>query len=51
MRGHFVRDDKISGTMTAFFDLSDSSSPTGYDTWTFSFVGNRIADGATGGSH
>ena len=51
MRGHFVRDDKISGTMTAFFDLSDSSSPTGYDTWTFSFVGNRVADGATGGSH
>jgi hypothetical protein len=43
MRGQFVRDDKISGTMTAFFDVFDDNTPTGYDTWTFSFVGNRIA--------
>jgi len=43
MRGQFVRDDKISGTMTAFFTVTDESTPTGYDTWTFSFVGNRIA--------
>lgn len=51
MRGRFVRDDKISGTMTAFFDQPDDSTPTGYDSWTFSFVGNRVAGGATGGSN
>ena len=45
MRGRFVRDDKISGTMTAFFNLLDERTPTGYDTWTFSFVGNRVAGG------
>ena len=45
MRGRFVRDDKISGTMTAFFNLVDERTPTGYDTWTFSFVGNRVAGG------
>jgi len=42
MRGTFVRDDKISGTMTAFFDQEDTSTPTGFDTWTFAFVGNRV---------
>ncbi len=46
MRGQFVRDDKINGTMTAFFDVSDDNTPTGYDTWTFSFVGNRVAGGS-----
>ena len=51
MRGQFVRDDKISGTMTAFFDVLDGNTPTGYDTWTFSFVGNRVAPSATGGSN
>ncbi len=51
MRGQFVRDDKINGTMTAFFDVADDSTPTGYDTWTFSFVGNRVAGGAPGGSN
>jgi hypothetical protein len=51
MRGQFVRDDKINGTMTAFFDVLDDTTPTGYDTWTFSFVGNRVAGGATGGSN
>jgi len=51
MRGQFVRDDKISGTMTAFFDVLDGNTPTGYDTWTFSFVGNRVAAPATGGSN
>jgi hypothetical protein len=50
MRGQFVRDDKINGTMTAFFDQSDDTTPTGYDTWTFSFVGNRVAGGAAGGA-
>ena len=46
MRGHFVRDDKISGTMTAFFDVTDERTPTGYDTWTFSFVGRRVDGGS-----
>jgi hypothetical protein len=48
MRGQFVRDDKISGTMVAFFDVPDETTPTGFDTWVFSFVGNRVA---TGGSN
>ena len=51
MRGQFVRDDKIIGTMTAFFDVLDDNTPTGYDTWTFSFFGNRVAGGASGGSN
>ena len=51
MRGRFVHDDKISGTMTAFFNVLDETTPTGYDTWTFSFVGNRIAGSTTGGSN
>ena len=45
MRGQFLRDDKIKGTMTAFFNLLDDRSPTGYDSWTFSFVGNRVSGG------
>jgi len=48
MRGQFVNENKINGTMTAFFSVFDDSTPTGYDTWTFSFVGNRILGG---GSH
>jgi hypothetical protein len=47
MRGQFVRDDKISGTMAAFFDVTDDATPTGYDTWSFSFVGNRVAGGGS----
>lgn len=47
MRGEFVRDDRIRGTMTAFFDVADDRSPTGYDTWTFSFKGDRVAPGST----
>jgi hypothetical protein len=43
MRGEFVREDKVKGTMTAFFDQPDDSRPTGFDTWTFSYVGNRVA--------
>lgn len=50
MRGHFVRDDKITGTMTAFFDVEDTSTPTGFDTWTFSFAGNRVAPASTRGA-
>ncbi|HEX8185696.1 MAG TPA: hypothetical protein VF747_13115 [Blastocatellia bacterium] len=46
MRGEFVRDDRVKGTMTAFFDESDDTRPTGYDTWTFSFKGDRIRGGA-----
>jgi hypothetical protein len=51
MRGKFVRSDKINGTMTAFFDESDERTPTGFDSWTFSFGGNRLTDGAAGGTH
>src|SRR5215831_4156361 len=40
MRGEFVREDKVRGTMTAFFDQPDDSRLTGLDTWTFSYVGN-----------
>ena len=42
MRGQFVDDNKIKGTMTAFFNLIDERNPTGYDSWTFSFAGNRV---------
>ena len=47
MRGEFVRDDRIRGTMTAFFDVADDHSPTGYDTWTFAFKGDRVSSGST----
>lgn len=42
MRGTLVSNDRIRGTMTAFFEESDDTTPTGYDTWTFSFRGDRI---------
>jgi hypothetical protein len=42
MRGEFTREDRIRGTMTAFFDEKDETRPTGYDTWTFSFRGERL---------
>lgn len=45
MRGEFIRDDRVRGTMTAFFDETDDTRPTGYDTWTFSFRGDRIREG------
>jgi hypothetical protein len=51
MRGKFVRSDKINGTMTAFFDESDERSPTGFDSWTFAFGGNRASSGTPGGSN
>jgi hypothetical protein len=41
MRGRFTNDDRIRGTMTVFFDEQDTSRPTGYDTWVFSFQGER----------
>lgn len=50
MRGRFVRDDKINGTMTAFFDQPDETSPTGFDSWTFSFAGHRVVGGTAGDS-
>ena len=46
MRGEFVRDDRVRGTMTVFFDQKDNFRPTGYDTWVFSFRGDRLAGGA-----
>ena len=45
MRGKFTGVDKVRGTMTAFFDVEDSFRPTGYDTWTFSFRGERRQQG------
>ncbi len=47
MRGKFLDEDSVKGTMTVFFDVGDSTRPTGYDTWVFSFRGNR----KTGGSN
>jgi hypothetical protein len=47
MRGKFLDDDSVKGTMTVFFDVGDGTRPTGYDTWVFSFRGNR----KTGGSN
>ena len=46
MRGRFTQEGKIRGTMTAFFDIEDSFQPTGYDTWTFSFRGDRVGGGS-----
>jgi len=51
MRGEFVRDDRIRGTMAAFFDVEDPNQPTGFDTWAFSFRGDRVSLGSTGGSN
>jgi hypothetical protein len=48
MRGEFVRDDRIRGTMTAYFDIAEPSNPTGVDTWTFNFRGDLVAAGSTG---
>lgn len=41
MRGRFTAEDRIRGTMTVFFDERDPTRPTGYDTWVFSFRGER----------
>jgi hypothetical protein len=41
MRGRFISDDRVRGTMTVFFDQKDDTRPTGYDTWVFSFRGSR----------
>lgn len=46
MRGEFLREDKVKGTMTVFFDQEDNFRPTGYDTWVFSFNGNRLSGGS-----
>lgn len=46
MRGQFIDDDTIKGTMTVFFDQADPSRPTGYDTWVFSFRGTRTSGGS-----
>ena len=45
MRGQFVDDDTVKGSMTVFFDTADDGRPTGYDTWVFSFRGNRKTGG------
>ena len=46
MRGQFLSDDSVKGTMTVFFDQPDEGRPTGYDTWVFSFRGSRKAGGS-----
>jgi hypothetical protein len=46
MRGQFLSDDSVKGSMTVFFDQADESRPSGYDTWVFSFRGSRKAEGS-----
>jgi hypothetical protein len=46
MRGQFLSDDSVKGSMTVFFDQPDETRPTGYDTWVFSFRGSRKAGGS-----
>jgi len=41
MRGSFSDPDTISGTMSVFFEVPDDTTPTGLDTWVFSFTGKR----------
>jgi len=43
MRGAFQDADSISGTMTVFFTTPDDTTPTGLDTWVFSYTGKRQA--------
>jgi hypothetical protein len=47
MRGVFLDDDTLKGTMTVFWDEEDDTRPTGYDTWTFSFSGKRVVGGGS----
>jgi hypothetical protein len=42
MRGEFTREDRVRGTMTAFWDEEDENRPTGYDTWPMTFRGDRM---------
>ena len=42
MRGEFTREDRVRGTMTAFWDEPDETRPTGYDTWPMTFRGDRV---------
>jgi hypothetical protein len=41
MRGTFSDPNTISGTMSVFFEVEDDTTPTGLDTWVFSFTGTR----------
>jgi hypothetical protein len=41
MRGSFSDPNTISGTMSVFFEVEDDATPTGLDTWAFSFNGTR----------
>ena len=47
IRGNFLREDRVRGTMTVFFDTPDDARPTGLDTWTFNFRGDRVATSGT----
>jgi hypothetical protein len=42
MRGEFTREDRVRGTMTAFWDEEDETRPTGFDTWPMTFRGDRM---------
>jgi hypothetical protein len=46
MRGEFLREDRVRGTMTVFFDTADPTRPTGLDTWVFNFRGDRVSSGS-----
>src|SRR5215470_13750796 len=46
VRGEFLREDRVRGTMTVFFDTPDPTTPTGLDTWTFNFTGDRVQPGS-----
>ena len=41
MRGTFSDQNTISGTMAVYFEVEDDTTPTGLDTWVFSFNGTR----------
>ena len=41
MRGSFSDQNTISGTMAVYFEVEDDTTPTGLDTWVFSFTGTR----------
>jgi hypothetical protein len=41
MRGSFSDPNTITGTMSVFFEVEDDTTPTGLDTWVFSFTGTR----------
>jgi hypothetical protein len=45
MRGQFLEDHRVRGSATVFWDEPDETRPTGFDTWSMSFRGNRVVEG------